>query len=115
MNTEAFQYYNRLERVRCFVEANVSEEISLGKAGDLACMERTSFSRFFGNKVGIPFSRWLKTIRVARAQELLEQDDLSIIEITHAAGFSSLRTFQRVFKQFTDRTPSQFKKAHLTQ
>ena len=111
MNTEAFQYYTRLKRVRLFVEANVSEEISLDKAADLACMERTSFSRFFVNQVGIPFSQWLKTVRVAKAQELIQKNNLTIIEIAHAAGFSSHRTFQRVFKQFTDRTPSQFKKA----
>jgi transcriptional regulator GlxA family with amidase domain len=111
MNTEVFHYYNRLEKVRLFVEENYSEEISLQKAANVACMERTSFSRFFGSKVGISFTQWLRRIRIAKAKELMRKNNLSIMEITYAVGFSNLRTFERVFKQLTDLTPSQFKKS----
>ena len=111
MNTEVFHYYHRLNKVRCFVEENYSEEISLQKAANLACMERTSFSRFFGNKVGISFTQWLRRVRIAKAQELMRKNNLSITEITYAVGFSNLRTFERAFKQLTNLTPSQFKKS----
>ena len=110
MNTEAFHYDDRLRKVQYFVEENYSEEISLQKAANVACMERTSFSRFFGTKVGITFSQWLRKVRIAKAQELMRKNNLSIMEITHAVGFSNLRTFERAFKQFTDLTPSQFKR-----
>ncbi len=110
MNGKAFHYYNRLAKVRCFVEENYSEEISLQKAANVACMERTSFSRFFGNKVGLSFTQWLRQVRIAKAKELMKKNNFSILEIADAVGFSNLRTFERVFKQLTDLTPSQFKK-----
>lgn len=111
MNTDAFHYYTRLEKVKCFVEENYPEEISLQEAANVACMERTSFSRFFGNKVGVSFTQWLRRIRIAKAKELMKRNNLSIMEVTYAVGFSNLRTFERVFKQLTEVTPSQFKKA----
>ena len=110
MNADAFYYYTRLDKVRSFVEKNYSEEISLEQAADVACMERTSFSRFFGSKVGISFTQWLRRVRIAKAQDLMRKNNLTIIAITYAVGFSNLRTFERVFKELTDSTPSQFKK-----
>ena len=105
MNADAFYYYTRLDKVRSFLEKNYSEEISLEQAADVACMERTSFSRFFGSKVGISFTQWLRRIRIAKAQDLMRKNNLTIIEITYAVGFSNLRTFERVFKELTDSTP----------
>ena len=55
MNTDAFHYYTRLEKVKCFVEENYPEEISLQEAANVACMERTSFSRFFWKQGGSLF------------------------------------------------------------
>ena len=109
MNNEAFLYYARMQRVKHFVEEHYSEKISLQRAASLACMERTSFSRFFGNKVGISFTQWLTQVRISKAMDLMKKNNATISEITHEVGFSNLRTFQRAFKKLTDLTPSQFR------
>ena len=74
MNADAFHYYTCLDKVRSFVEKNYSKEISLEKTAAVACMERTSFSRFFGSKVGISFTQWLRRVRIAKAQELMRKE-----------------------------------------
>ncbi len=110
MNQDAFRYYARLQRVKRFVEEHYSEAISLQRAADVACMERTSFSRFFGSKVGISFTQWLTKVRIAKAVDLMKEKNTPLSEITYVVGFSNRRTFQRAFKKLTDLTPSQLKK-----
>lgn len=110
MNQDVFHYYARLQKVKHFVEENYSEEISLDRAAGIACMERTSFSRFFSTKVGVSFTQWLTKFRITKARDLMKRSNYSISEITHAVGFSDLRTFERAFKKLTDLTPMQFKK-----
>ncbi len=109
MNNEAFRYYARLQKVKHLVEEHYSEKISLQRAASLACMERSSFSRFFGNKVGISFTQWLTQVRISKAMDLMKKNNATISQITQEVGFSNLRTFQRAFKKLTDLTPSQFR------
>lgn len=111
MNEDALKYYARLQRVKRFVQENYSKEISLDRAASIACMERTSFSRFFSSKVGISFTQWLTKVRITKATDLMKKSNYSISEITYAVGFSDLRTFERAFKKLTDLTPLQFKKS----
>jgi len=110
LNEDAFQYYARLQRVQRFVEENYSEEISLDAAASIACMERTSFSRFFSSKVGVSFTQWLTRTRIAEARDLMKRSNNSLSDIACAVGFSDLRAFERAFKKLTDLTPLQFKK-----
>ena len=106
---DAFAYYPRLARVREWVEGNLSEEITLGDAARVACLERKYFSTYFRSKVGVPFSSWLVHRRVRRATAILASRDCSIAEVAAWTGFGSTRSFQRHFRAFTGITPRQFK------
>ncbi len=110
-NERAFLYYPPLKRVREFVETNWSEPISLADAAGVAAMEASYFSTFFHSKIGIPFSDWLRRIRVSKAIDMIQQADHSICEVAFAVGFNDLRTFGRAFKRYTNRTPMNYKKA----
>jgi transcriptional regulator GlxA family with amidase domain len=110
-NDRAFNYYPPLRRVREYVEKNSCDTISLADAARVAAMETSYFSTFFHSKVGIPFSDWLRRIRVARAIAMIEQENHSICEVAFAVGFNDLRTFGRAFKRYTNKTPMTYKKA----
>ncbi|RPI25110.1 MAG: AraC family transcriptional regulator [Acidobacteria bacterium] len=110
-NDRAFMYYPPLKRVREYVEKNWAEPISLTDAAGVAAMETSYFSTFFHRKVGIPFSDWLRRIRVAKAIDMIQEKDRSICEVAFAVGFNDLRTFGRAFKRYTNRTPMNYKKA----
>jgi AraC-like DNA-binding protein len=110
LNERAFSYYPRLERVRNYVEDNLCEEITLEDAAKVAAMERTYFSYFFRQKLGVTFSAWLQYLRVSRALDLIRSRDHSITEVAFAVGFNELSTFQKAFKRWTSLTPRDFKK-----
>ena len=115
VNQTALQYYSRLKRVKEHVDKNYSQHLSLEKAAGIAAMEKTYFSTFFREKVGITFTDWLRRIRVAKAIDLMKRGDQSISEIAFAVGFGDLRTFERAFKKYTNSTAREFRKSALRQ
>jgi len=110
LNEMAFEYYPRLERVRDYVDENLTEGITLEQAAGVAAMEKTYFSSFFHQKVGVTFSAWLQYLRVAKALEMIRKKDHSIAEVAFAVGFNELSTFQKAFKRWTSLTPRDYKK-----
>jgi AraC-like DNA-binding protein len=112
INELAFEYYAPLRRVRRYIEDNYHDYISLGKAAQIAGMERKYFSTFFHKKVGICFRYWLMGLRIGKAISLMETEteDHSITQIAFEIGFMDLTTFERAFKKCTGLTPTQFKK-----
>lgn len=108
----AFSYYPPLARVRAYVMTSQGKDITLTVAAEVACLERTYFSSYFHQKIGIPFTSLMSLIRIAKGAELLQQSDYPISKVADRVGFKSTRTFHRWFKRWTGLTPRQMK--HLS-
>lgn len=68
------------------------------------------FSRIFNEKYKTSFTNFINSLRVEEAKKLLKKSD-NITEVAFACGFSSIRNFNRVFKQMTEKTPYEYRKA----
>jgi AraC-like DNA-binding protein len=74
-------------------------------------MEKTYFSAFFREKIGVPFSQWLSRHRIERAVDLMKSRNYAISEVAARVGFQNLRTFERHFKRHTGQTPRDFERS----
>src|SRR3989442_6887071 len=101
INERAFRYYSSLRRIKQHVEARYSDAIPLQTAARIACLEKKYFSAYFHTKVGITYTRWLTSVRIAKAMDLIRNADDSLTHIAAEVGFGDLRTFERAFKKFT--------------
>lgn len=45
------------------------------------------------------YSKWLNTIRLEKASELLVQDGRTLTEVAMLSGFQSIPSFNRVFRE----------------
>lgn len=70
-------------------------------------------SRIIKKYSGRNFSEIIKTIRLQKAVELLEETDLSISEIADQMGYTDNSHFHKVFKQHYGITPIQYRKDYL--
>lgn len=112
INQAAFAYYDRLRRVKCYVEGHYGDEdLSLTKLASIAGLERRYFSTFFHNKTGVRLMDWVTYVRVSEAIALMRTRNHSISRIAFSVGFKDLRTFERAFKRCTDHTPRELKKS----
>lgn len=99
----------KLRRALAHLEAQLAEPFDLTRLADAVGMSRFHFSRQFKRATGLSPSRYFIRERIARAQQLLQETDASIIEIGMAVGYSSPGHFAQVFRRETGVSPSQYR------
>lgn len=67
-------------------------------------------SRLFGRHLGSTPTSLARTVRVQRAKRLLDTTSLSMTEIANRSGFTSLRSFNSVFREVYRRPPTEIKR-----
>lgn len=96
-----------LNQIVGYVEANYTEDITLKGMGEALGYEPHYLSRYFHDRIPMHFSKYVNWYRVDMATELLRNTELPITEIAARSGFQSLRSFNRVYRDFTGITPSE--------
>jgi len=71
-------------------------------------------SSLFSAVEGITIEQFYILQKIERAKELLVYDELTLTEISHRLGYSSVSHLSRQFKQITGLTPTAFKKLQDT-
>lgn len=74
---------------------------------------RYHFLRAFKGAYGETPRQYLTHRRIERAEDLLRTANLSVTEICHLVGFSSVGTFSARFKSWTGLTPSEYRAKHV--
>jgi AraC-like DNA-binding protein len=98
-------------KARRFIEEHSSEELSLIKVARAVNMNANYLSENFKHVTGINFVEYIARTRFNTACDLLRNGNVRISEIAFAAGFQSLSQFNRVFKRFSGKSPTQFRAA----
>jgi AraC-like DNA-binding protein len=101
----------RIWKARNFIAAHVSEELSLGKVARATNTSPNYFSEKFKETTGVNFVKYVARARFEKAATLLRNGDLRISEIAFAVGFQSLSQFNRVFKKFAGKSPTEYRAA----
>lgn len=101
----------RIWKARNFIDEHVSEELSLTKVAKAADTSPNYLSEKFKEATGINFVQYVALGRYQKAATLLREADLRVSEIAFAAGFQSLSQFNRVFKKFSGKTPTEYRAA----
>ncbi|MDA7001708.1 helix-turn-helix domain-containing protein, partial [Agrobacterium salinitolerans] len=83
---------------------------NLAEIAEIAGMSAFHFSRLFKKATGLSPSRYFIRLRMTRAQQLLQETDLSIIRVGFAVGYSSPSHFSQVFRRETGLLPSHYRK-----
>lgn len=103
------KFYLRLRKVVKHLENHPGENITLTDAASVACMERTSFSKFFHRAVGLKFHEFVTAWRIQSVIQMMTASDRSISEIAYEAGFQNLASFERAFRKLCGCTPSTYR------
>jgi AraC-like DNA-binding protein len=105
----------RIWKARNFIHAHFAEELSLGKVAKAANTSANYFSEKFKEAAGLNFVEYVARTRYEKAATLLREADLRVSEIAFATGFQSLSQFNRIFKKFSGKSPTEYRAARRTQ
>lgn len=102
-------YIEKFMDVCNYITEHCTENITVEELADLAGFSKFHFSRLFKQFSGVSCCEYLTQKRIAHAETLLIQPDISITEVAMRSGFGSLSTFNRIFKTAKNCTPSEYK------
>ena len=103
----------RLKRVVDYIDANLGEPITLADLAAATLLSPMHFAAQFRVSTGVRPHEYLLRRRVERAQELLLQPGLSIVDIAFSVGFQTQSHFTTVFKRFAGDTPHQWRRSNF--
>lgn len=105
----------RLKRVLQYVDEQLGEKISLQDLATVAGLSRMHFAAQFRAAMGMRPHEYLLKRRIERAEEMLKQAEVSLVDVALTVGFQTQAHFTTVFKRFAGDTPYQWRSAWLAQ
>ena len=120
MTREMSRYDEKSQRIdpeivdsaRLYIDQNYMRDITLTDVSNFTGFSKCYFSRVFKQQLGLSFSEYLRHKRISMAEELLIHSRQPIQEIAMSAGFGSVATFNRVFRDAKNCTPSRFREIY---
>jgi AraC family transcriptional regulator len=96
-------------RMAEWIESQLDQNVTLGAMASEAAMSEYHFARMFRISFGMPPHVWLQARRLARARQLLEQNQLPLTMIALACGYSSPSHFSNRFQAVMGVSPSRYR------
>jgi transcriptional regulator GlxA family with amidase domain len=91
------------------IEHRYGDRLSLVQLGRETGMSRYRLSHRFSQAVGMSLRKYLLTVRLEHAKDLLADGHVSITEVAQDVGFGDLPRFDKLFRRYTGLTPSAFR------
>jgi AraC-like DNA-binding protein len=101
-----------LRRARDHADRHYAEPLDLAQLAAIAGISKYHFQRLFRATYGKTPATYLTERRIERAQDLLRATNLTVTEVCHAVGFSSLGSFSSRFREIVGETPSEFQRSY---
>jgi AraC-like DNA-binding protein len=95
-----------------WIRANVNKPITVTEVADTFNYNPNYLSNLFKEKTGYSLRKFINQTKVSKAKELLIKTNKTIREVAYDMGFTDDKYFLKVFKQYMDMTPSQYRNAY---
>jgi YesN/AraC family two-component response regulator len=104
------QKHKNISRVAAYINDNYHKKLSLKMLANKFNYSSAYLSRAFKEVTGFNFVEYKNNVRIKEASKLLQQTSLSVTEISGRVGFNNITHFGRIFKEFTDLSPLEYRK-----
>ena len=92
-----------------FMYANYSKNIPISQYAKMCNLSESRFSHLFKQCTDSSPSQYILNIKIQRAKELLENTNLSLLQISDIIGMKSQNYFSRIFKKHTKISPLKYR------
>jgi len=100
----------RLNLIIGYIAENFTEDIQLQELSEAVAMSKSALCRYFKDKTKKTIVEYVNEMRLENASKLLQETDLSIIEISMSSGYRNLSNFNRQFKTKFEVNPKTYRK-----
>ena len=97
-----------VENVKRHMVENFTSDFTVDTLSKMAGISVPHFHRLFKENTGVSVKKYLNTVRINRACDLLKSGEHNITEVAYTVGFHDIYYFSRLFKKMTGASPSSF-------
>ena len=101
-----------LRRARDHADRHYADAVDVASLARVAGLSKYHFLRLFKATYGVTPGEYLSQRRIERAQDLLRATNLTVTEVCHAVGFTSLGSFSSRFRAVAGESPSDFQRRY---
>ena len=94
-----------------YINEHLTDHITLEETARECGMSVSCFQRSFKQEVGVTFNKYVNTIRISKARQLLHENSKTMSEIAFACGYTNQYHFTRTFKKLMNAPPRSFRKS----
>jgi DNA-binding response OmpR family regulator len=99
-----------LEKAQSIVLENLTKsDFSVQEFCEMLALNRTSVHQKFKALLEMSTSQFIRTVKVQKAKQLLEEGKLQLSEITSESGFNNRQNFAKAFKEQYGLSPSEYR------
>ena len=99
-----------VELAEFYIIQHLTENLSLEEVAAEACVSPTHLTRLFKKRYQMGVVDFVTEKKMALAEELMKQENLTVSYIASKLGYSNYSYFTKVFKKYTGKTPTEYKK-----
>lgn len=103
------KYTKQFNDLLAYIDEHYMEAFTLEDTASLMGFSKFHFSRLFKDYTGYTFCDYLNYRRIKATEDLLPRTELPITEIAMQVGFSSISTFNRLFRVYKKCSPSEYR------
>lgn len=99
-----------VKKAKDIIDAEYNQQMDISYIAKQLGVSKNHLIRLFKRHSDFTPTQYITKVRVGKTMELLEQAELSIIDIAYAVGFKSMSNFYKCFKEQTGHTPNEYRK-----
>ena len=100
---------DRIKTTLKYIRAHINEPIKTEELASLSFLSKDHFIRLFKKELGITPTQYINRKKIERAQLQLITTDLTIKDIAYTLSYDDVSYFNRLFKQYTNMTPKEYR------
>lgn len=107
--TKQKEYVRKFNQLLHHIEEHYMENLDLDTLAESVGFSKYHFLRLFKQYTGTTLGEYTTLYRLKVAEKLLCNPNISITDVAAQSGFSSISTFNRIFKQYKKCSPSEYR------
>lgn len=101
--------HREIETVKQYIYDHYSEELSVEALAKSVYMAPSYLSHVFKKETGQNISKFIKTYRMEKAREMLENTHNKIVNISYAVGYPNVSYFCQSFREYFGISPQKYR------
>lgn len=101
--------HREIESIKQYIYENYDKDISVEQLAERVCLAPNYLSSVFKKETGENLSKFIKSYRMGKAKEMLDNTYEKIVNISNAVGYPNVSYFCQSFKEYFGVTPQKYR------